>query len=560
MPTNLIARLHSDGALDTSLNPLLNGPVYSVAVQPDERTLVGGGFTTLDGITRNRLARLNPDGSLDTLFNPNSSGLVFSIAVQPDERILVGGVFTALDGVTRNRLARLNPDGSLDASFDPNANGTVFSIALQPDGRILVGGGFTTIDGTTRNSLARLNSDGSLDTSFNASVSIAALPVVSSIAIQPDGKILVGGVFDAIGEVARSNIARLDPDGGLDTTFAPDANGLVLSIAIQTDGKILVGGLFTTIGGVAVSGASIARLHPDGSLDTSFNAAVGGSNLPFISSIAIQPDGKVLLGGNFTVAGGETRNDLARITNTEAAFQAVRVSGDGRTVRWMRSGASPEVFGVTFEISSDLTTWVSLGRPERIAGGWELTGINIQSGLHQYIRARGLASGGSSSGSGSIIQSIKTLFLPAGADFIPLPLTQESFTPLSVYSPFLGFNPASIQPIGLGAVAGGGDLLGIQIGLNEFEGPVDVYFGFYSPSIDPDNIYILRPDNTFQTLATGLVPWKESTIGPVNENLFGDIPLSALPAGAYQLYLLAEPAGSGLTGGFYLWTNSFVVP
>ena len=100
-------------------------------------------------------------------FNPDASSDVYSIAVQPDGKILIGGYFTTIGGVTRNRIARLNPDGSLDTAFDPNANNNVYSIAVQPDGKILIGGNFTTIGGVTRNRIARLNPDGSLDTAFN---------------------------------------------------------------------------------------------------------------------------------------------------------------------------------------------------------------------------------------------------------------------------------------------------------------------------------------------------------------------------------------------------------
>src|SRR5438105_4383909 len=79
-------------------------------------------------------------------FDPNANGNVSSIAVQADGKILIGGDFTTVLGVARNRIARLNPDGTLDA-FNPNANGGVNAIAVQADGKILAGGNFTTIGG-----------------------------------------------------------------------------------------------------------------------------------------------------------------------------------------------------------------------------------------------------------------------------------------------------------------------------------------------------------------------------------------------------------------------------
>src|SRR5690606_4781715 len=98
-------------------------------------------------------------------FDPGANSAVYSLALQPDGKVLVGGLFTELGGQTRNRLARLNPDGSLDADFNPGANGPIDTVALQPDGKVLVGGQFTQLGGQPRNRLARLNPDGSLGAS-----------------------------------------------------------------------------------------------------------------------------------------------------------------------------------------------------------------------------------------------------------------------------------------------------------------------------------------------------------------------------------------------------------
>ena len=199
----------AQSALD-GFDPGANGTVTAIAVQADGKILVGGGFTTLGGggtgtTTRNRIGRLNPDGSLDTSFDPGANDSVWTLAVQTDGKILVGGAFTTLGGggmgtATRNRIGRLNADGSLDETFNPGANGYVNALAVQADGKILVGGGFTTLGGggtgmTTRNRIGRLNSDGSLDTSFNPWVNDS----VWTLAVQADGKILVGGAFITLG-------------------------------------------------------------------------------------------------------------------------------------------------------------------------------------------------------------------------------------------------------------------------------------------------------------------------------------------------------------------------
>ncbi len=138
---NRIARLERDGRVDQTLDLGAlgggGGNVIVGAIQPDGKILVGGTFTTMLGATRNGIARLNTDGTLDTAFDPNATGSVSAIAVQPDGKILIGGDFTMVQGVARNRIARLNPDGSLDTAFDPNANCFVDAIAVQPDGKIL---------------------------------------------------------------------------------------------------------------------------------------------------------------------------------------------------------------------------------------------------------------------------------------------------------------------------------------------------------------------------------------------------------------------------------------
>src|SRR5437667_58112 len=180
------------------------------------------------------------------------------VTVQADGKILVGGSFTTLGGggsgmYTRNFIGRLYADGTLDNNFDPGANSSVRAVALQPDGKILLGGDFTTLGGggighTARSRLGRLNPDGTLENSFDPG---ANRPVLA-LELQPDGKILVGGSFSALtgtgsGSTPRNRIGRLNPDGTVDTGFDPGANRPVRVLAVQANGKILVGGDFTTL-------------------------------------------------------------------------------------------------------------------------------------------------------------------------------------------------------------------------------------------------------------------------------------------------------------------------
>ena len=323
---NYIGRLNPDGSLDATFDPGANTTVHAMAVQPNGQILVSGIFTTLGGggtgtTTRNRIGRLTTSGSLDTTFNPGANDLVATLAVRPDGRILVGGSFTMLGGgngaTARESLGQLHADGSLEVDFETGANyGTpcctggeaVYALAVQPDGKILVGGAFTELGNAAgsvaRRRLGRLHLDGTVDSTF---ITIANSDV-HALAVQPDGKILVGGGFTALGNettglTSRNRIGRLNSDGTVDLTFDPGANGEVLTLVIQPNGQILVGGGFDFLGGGG-SGTTtrnrIGRLNPDGSIDATFNP---GANGP-VRAIAVQPDGRIVVGGNFTTLGG----------------------------------------------------------------------------------------------------------------------------------------------------------------------------------------------------------------------------------------------------------------
>ncbi|MDQ3323122.1 MAG: delta-60 repeat domain-containing protein, partial [Acidobacteriota bacterium] len=301
-PRNFLARLNADGSTDATFNPGGVGPsanVLALARQPDGKILIGGNGALYNGAFRGFMTRLNADGTPDLTFNAGSSAnsTVESIAVQADGRILVGGFFSTFNGVPRSRIARLNPDGSLDASFNPGSgfNNPVFSIVPQPDGKILVGGAFRSYNGAAVFGIARLNLDGSLDTTFNPG-GTGASSTVETIVLQPDGKILVGGFFSSFNGTPTLGIVRLNADGTVDTaiTVPGIVSGMVSAIALQTSGKILVGGAF--FDGTTVSRGT-ARFNADGSLDFLFRPNETNGD---IFSIVIQPDGKILVGGSFT--------------------------------------------------------------------------------------------------------------------------------------------------------------------------------------------------------------------------------------------------------------------
>lgn len=358
------------GSLDTSFNPGTgaNDTVGEMAVQSDDKIVIAGNLTTYNGTARAYVARVEANGALDTGFivGSGASGSVRALALQTDGKILIGGIFTSYNGTGRNRMARLNSDGSLDMTFDPGtgADAPVDTIAVQTDGKMIIGGSFTTYDGTPRARIARLNSDGSLDTAFDPGT--GANNNVLALALQTDGKVLIGGNFISYNGTGRTRLARLNSDGSLDTSFNVGAGavGVIQGLALQTDGKIVIGGNFTTYAGVARN--RIARVLSDGSLDTGFLPG-SGANLT-VYNVQIQSDGQILIGGGFTTVNGASRPGIARL-NTDGSLEAGFNPGTGVT------GSLATVFSMGVQstgrilIGGDYTSYNGTGR-NRLARLW----------------------------------------------------------------------------------------------------------------------------------------------------------------------------------------------
>jgi len=347
VPRRGIARLNVDGSLDPSLNPGTGptGSVYTLARQSDGKVMIGGDFVTYGGVLRIRVARVNADGSLDTSFDPGAgpNGPVHALAVQPDGKVLLVGGFSAYQGAVHRNIVRINADGSADTSFVTNGGvrgfgaQIVWSMALQADGKILIGGDFTSVNGTTRQGIARLNSNGSLDASFNPGAGIlatgAAAPTVYAITVQPDGKVLIGGSFGSYNHVTRNHLARLNPNGALDTSFNPGAGPMangnpdaasVRTFAVQPDGKLLIGGMFTTYDNTQRN--NLARVNSDGSLDASYGPAAGANAM--LRAFSLQSDDKLLIGGDLTSYAGATRSGITRL-NLDGSLDAGFNPGSG---------------------------------------------------------------------------------------------------------------------------------------------------------------------------------------------------------------------------------------
>jgi len=353
---NGIARLNADGTLDTDFDPGTGialgvgsttvAGVYSIVVQSDDKILISGIFSSCNGASRKGIARLNSDGSLDTSFtspleiieNVGGDVQIQAIALQADGKIILAGNFniTLNEIITRKGIARLNTDGSLDSTFSsyltPYSTGyyMFFSVVVQPDGKILVGGNAAS-SSVLYQKLIRLNSDGTKDAAFTAFNQSASGTAVRSILLQPDNKIIIAGSFTgAIGGGIRKYIARLNATGSLDTTFDPVASTVgaqqTKSMALQADGKIILVGDFVSYNGTARKG--IARINANGSLDTSFLVGTGAVATD-VYAVALQADGKVLMGGIFTSYNGNTRNRIARLLVTAQTIEIASLSDQG---------------------------------------------------------------------------------------------------------------------------------------------------------------------------------------------------------------------------------------
>lgn len=471
---NNFAGLEANGNLDKTLDPgTLDGQVRIIVPQPDGKIIIAGSFTSVLGVPRNKIARLHADGSLDLGFDPNPSGgglgRIFAVALDSYGRVYVGGEFTFIGGQNRQYLARLDPISGAADSFNPmpsdyvlaihvnlsgsvfigggfytvgadylphiakldansgqpdnffylNPDGDVYAIAQEPTGRVIFAGDFTTLSPTgdleVHNRIAKVFADGTVDNTFSANIDGR----VSALKLQSNGQILIGGNFTQVNMQLRYNIARLNVDGIVDPTFNPNANGQVNSISIQSNGKIIITGGFSTVGGVPRNG--VARLNEATGVPEVLGGTVGQYD-PNVNGVvyagAILPDGKVLIGGDFTTVGSVSRSNFARLTNDTYAVSELSISRE--SVSWQVDGSSPQFSGVRFELSTDGgATYALLGNgaaglnlpkngrlsptaPQ--ANTYTLAGLNLPVGQDILIRA---------TDSGTTTEKVQSAFLLA---------------------------------------------------------------------------------------------------------------------------------------------------
>jgi uncharacterized delta-60 repeat protein len=236
-------------------------------------------------------------------------------------------------------LMRLSAAGQTPDSFNPGADSNVTAIAVQPDGKIIVGGRFNSIGGQLCPYLARLNPEGTFDDSFS---SLGADAWVRAVVIQPDGRIIVGGEFGSLEGQWSPYIGRLNSDGTIDTNFNAVLDGRVDCLLLQADGSILIGGNFTSLNGQ--QSIYFGKLNSDGSPAANFASAITNTALSYdsVDCLAEQPDGKILAGGGFSL-NSAAFNNLIRVeadgsldgsfqAHALAFFNALAVQPDGKII------------------------------------------------------------------------------------------------------------------------------------------------------------------------------------------------------------------------------------
>jgi uncharacterized delta-60 repeat protein len=267
-------------------------------------------------------------------------GTIHAMLALPDGSCLVAGEFSSLGTAPTPQIARLLSDGSPDPAFAPAfiEEGRVRSLAVQADGRILVGGSFKRVGGRSALGIARLHANGTVDPTFEAGIGVPGPLVnlheaaVNAIAVRPEGRILVAGTFRSIDGLPLGYLARLEANGLLDRSFVPASvvNGPVRTLHLMADGRMLISGDF---GMPAYPGQKfIARLMADGQLDVSFS--LGSDPIVVPNTVAVLPDETILLGfyGGLRrlLPSGATVPGWSQPITEESEVKSLVATGDGR--------------------------------------------------------------------------------------------------------------------------------------------------------------------------------------------------------------------------------------
>ncbi len=315
----LLAQLATAQGTSPSLLPDLelargDGAVSAIALQPDGGIVLAGAFDAINGVSRRHIARLRPDGQVDPAWDPSPDGTIRALAVDAGGAIYVAGSFGFIGGQSRSGIAKLSGSGSgaVDPDWRPPVNGTVYTLVVDTGGSVYAAGLFSEIGGQQRSNIAKLAGEGTgvVDPVWNPSADF----VVMALALDHGGAIFAGGNFSSVGGQARSRIAKLSTSGtgAADPTWNPSANNNVEVLAVDANGAVYAGGDFTLIGGQSRSRVAKLSGTGTGAADSVWNPSPNTT----VRALAVAADGGVFVGGNFTSIAGQPRNRIAKLSGS----------------------------------------------------------------------------------------------------------------------------------------------------------------------------------------------------------------------------------------------------
>lgn len=356
-----LAKLSSSGtgAVDATWDPSANGDVYALAVDASGAVYAGGGFTSIGGAQRNYIAKLSGSGvgSVDDVWDASSNSSVYALAVDASGAVYAGGGFTSIGGAPRNYIAKLpgGGAGTADFAWDPSSDGDVYALAVGASGTVYAGGYFRHIGDQFRSSFVSLNDVGNANV-LSANVLFPGRAVYALVR-QPDGGLIVGGYFSGVntanGFMERNNILRLKADHTLDTDWAPQIDGSVYALELDAGNSgILVGGEFIRVNGA--SHRNLIKLSVSGGVESLWRPSPNGP----VHALAIDDDGALYVGGDFTSIADTPRERIAKLS-----------SGGAATIdlEWNPWGANRAVYALALDggrvyVGGDFTSIAGVGK------------------------------------------------------------------------------------------------------------------------------------------------------------------------------------------------------
>jgi len=403
--------------VDSTFAAQINGAVHAVLTDSSGNIVAGGEFTDVNGTARNNLVRLTASGAVDNNFAITTDGAVLALATDVQNSLFIAGAFNS----PARHLARINSNGEISPlALGTSTSSRIDCLALGADSSVAFGGPFRNLNGSPSFYAGKLSATGAIDTAFNSGLlsSMSLEAGVDAIAIQPDGKVIVGGNFNTPSGFAT--LVRLNADGSIDGTFSGDHGPIlyVKNITLLANGQILVAGVansssegfvrrlnangsidasfqapaFTgwveTIaadgnGGYMVGGSfagGLAHLTASGALDSTWDISTDGA----VKALALHGNDAILVGGAFRTIGNVSQANIARI-KLGAKSQVTATNAGGRLLARLQGDA-----GKTYEVesSSDLNSWSFFGTTTATASGIEISDTISASRKHRFFRAR----------------------------------------------------------------------------------------------------------------------------------------------------------------------------